>query len=58
MLASSVRARVEAHTPRLVGQFALFLSHPPFPNSLAAFSARARKDLRYKVLVLFLLFCV
>ena len=58
MLASNIRARVEAHTPRLVGQFALFLSQPPIPNTLRGFFARARQDLRYKVLVLFLLFCV
>ena len=58
MLASKIRARVEAHTPLLVGQFALFLSQPPIPNTLGGFFARARQDLRYKVLVLFLLFCV
>ena len=58
MLASNIRARIEAHTLRLVGQFALFLSHPPIPNTLGAFFARARQDLRYKVLVLFMLFCV
>ena len=58
MLASNIRARIEAHTPRLVGQFALFLFHPPIPNILRAFFARARQDLRYKVFVLFLLFCV
>ena len=58
-ITSNIRARVEAHTPpRLVGQFALLLSQPPVPNTLGAFFARARQDLRYKVLVLFLLFCV
>ena len=34
MLASNIRARVEAHTPLLLGQFALFLSQPPIPNTL------------------------
>ena len=58
MLASNIRARVEAHTPLLLGQFALFLSQPPIPHTLGGFFARARQDLRYKVLVLFLLFCV
>ena len=56
MLASNIRAGVEAHTARPFGQFTLFLSHPPIPSILQAFFARARQDLRHTFSVLFLLF--